>query len=82
MGLKSYIVIRKHCLGHPIDTIIKLTDEKAAALVGKVRLKTDHDKESDNRKKTITQAAEIKALQARIVELDAEVVALTEKVNK
>lgn len=43
---KKYVVIKKHCLGHEIGAEINLTEGRALALVGKIRLKDEVEDEN------------------------------------
>lgn len=63
---QTYIVIKKHCLGHEMGAEIQLSEAKAEALVGKVRLKDEVEGENK-----LAQAAG--KAQERINELEKEV---------
>lgn len=38
---QKYTVVKKHTLDHKVGEVISLTDEKAANLIGKVRLQSE-----------------------------------------
>jgi len=47
---KKYVVTMKHCLNYKVGQMVELTDKKATALSGKVRLKSELDGESESQK--------------------------------
>jgi len=72
---EKYIVEKKHCLGHKIGAEIDLTEGKAKALVGKVRLKDEVEGENK-----LAEAAG--KAQERVNELESEVADLKNNVTR
>ncbi len=74
---KKYVVIKKHTLGHKKGAVISLTDKKAQALVGKVRLQSE-ELESDGLAEEVGQIQEANnELTAENTQLKAEIKKLT-----
>ena len=63
---KKYVVLKKHTLDYEVGQVVELTETKAKALTGKVRLQGDVVKDT-------ASVDEIKALKKENAELKAEV---------
>lgn len=59
---KDYIVTQKGIQGHDIGEVVKLSDEKAASLVNKIRLKCDYESDAKAAMKAKSLQKELAAM--------------------
>ncbi len=74
---EKYIVTNKHCLGHKIGAEIDLTEDKARALVGKVRLKDEVEGENKLAEAAGKAQERVNQLEAEVADLKNDVTRLT-----
>lgn len=79
---EKYVVIKKHTLGHEIDSVISLTKEKAKSLVGKVRLQSEAVDESKLAEAAGKAQERVNELESEVADLKNEVGRLTSKLTQ
>lgn len=79
---KKYIVTMPHTLNYKVDQMVELTDKKAAALSGKVRLKSDLDEETQSQKTVMELTKENESLTKEVSALKDKVSTLEKAAKK
>ncbi len=82
MSKKKYIVTMKHTLGYKVGQMVELTDEKASALIGKVRLKSELDGESESQNAMMELTSANEALAKENSELKDKISTLEKAAKK
>jgi len=68
----KYVVIKKHTLNHKVGDVVSLTEKKAKALIGKVRLQADVEKDTSKEDELKALKKENAELKAKIAELEKD----------
>lgn len=77
-----YIVTKKHCLGHEVGAEINLTEQKAAALIGKIRLKDEVEDENELAQAAGKAQEKINELEKEVADLKNENTRLTSELSQ